>query len=255
VNLYAAPKLGKSYMALQLACDVAQGQPDFLGFPIRAHGTVAYLQLDTPRSLWAARIEALRETGVSFDNVAQCDSQGDTPYPFNILNEQCFAWLAAQIDTLQPALTIIDTLREVHGGEENDSGAMREVVNRLVASCRPSALLLISHSRKENPMREGSVRDDNRGSGYVAGRMDTIIQLSSKHLSLTGRAIEDQRLPLKRLGGGFWGVGVEEELAITRVLADSKLHSLRERAAALSTMIGKSEEACRSMLRRRAVSS
>src|SRR6187431_1100083 len=53
LNIFGAPKAGKSYLSLQLADAI--GNPrmaDFLGFPINVHGEVLYIQIDTPRNLW-----------------------------------------------------------------------------------------------------------------------------------------------------------------------------------------------------------
>lgn len=251
VSLFSPPKAGKSFAALQLAVDVAQGADEWLGFPIRQSGPVAYLQLDTPRSLWAARLEAVERMGLDVSNLYLADSE-QAPYPFDILQpDKGYEWLAQQCDALRPVLVIIDTLRELHGGDENDSGQMKQVVSAIAAATRPAAALVISHSRKSDPQRGDDLMNDNRGSSYVAGRMDTIMRLTPKTLVYKGRAIEECKLPLRRVAGGFWAVGVDEEDAITRVMADTSVHTLTDRADRLAEMLGKTREAARSILRRR----
>ena len=51
--LVAKPKLGKSWMVLDLCLAVAQGEP-FLGFPTRQHGTL-YLALEDGKSRMQTR--------------------------------------------------------------------------------------------------------------------------------------------------------------------------------------------------------
>src|SRR3990167_6684502 len=62
--LYGDPKVGKSYAALQLAVALTGDGPDeWLGFPTGQAGPVVYVHLDTPRSLWAERLEELKREG------------------------------------------------------------------------------------------------------------------------------------------------------------------------------------------------
>jgi hypothetical protein len=99
--------------------------------------------------------------------------------------------LKQSIAAIKPVLTIIDTLREVHGGDENDSTTMRNVIAHLVDACRPSAIMLLSHSRKDSMMTvsgDDDMMDQGRGSSYVAGRMDVVMKLTQKRLMFKGRA-------------------------------------------------------------------
>lgn len=57
--LVAKPKLGKSWMVLDLCLAVAQGEP-FLGFPTRQHGTL-YLALEDGKSRMQTRLRRLLE--------------------------------------------------------------------------------------------------------------------------------------------------------------------------------------------------
>lgn len=267
-NLYGAPKGGKSWGALQLAVAIASGDGEWLTFPVHTHGPVLYLQLDTPRSLWAARLDAIAALGMDLSNVYFSDI-GTMPYPFDILTEQttyntvgkittfpCQAWLRAQVDAIKPVVVIIDTLRELHKGDENDSGQMANVMSALVAATSPSAVCLISHSRKENLALPENEREnllqDNRGSNYIAGRMDGIMRVSNKRLLYQSRTIDKHLLKCKRIEPGLWMVDrADEEAHIRAVLGDKTLLSISDRAEVLSTRTGKSIEACRSLLRRR----
>ncbi len=207
MNLFGQPKTSKSFAALGIASAISDPKcTHFLGHPVLEHGRVSYLQVDTPRDEWAGRVERLKAAGYSFDNVHFTDANL-VPYPMEITEEAIRESLKAAIDEQKPLLLVVDTLREVHGQDENDSTGMRLVINSLVQATKSAGcgLLMISHSRKEGglPTKGGgqpanSVVSANRGSGYVAGRMDVIAQLTEKQLILKGRSIADRTLRVER---------------------------------------------------------
>lgn len=194
VNVFGKPKTGKSFFALGLAQAIINGDADWQGYPIQQHGPVAYLQIDTPREEWHSRLSKLHFQPPSATQTLWMADMWQVPeFPFNILNPQRteVRWLKESLATIQPVLTIIDTLREVHGGDENDSTTMRNVLAELVGACRPSAILLLSHARKDSILTtngEEDLMDQGRGSSYVAGRMDVVIKLTPKRMVFKGRA-------------------------------------------------------------------
>lgn len=251
MTVYGDPKVGKSYAALQLALALSGSESHWLEFPVIASGLVAYIQLDTPRSLWASRLEQLQSVGVAIHTLHLADRGTLDTWPFDILIPSHFSLLSESLKPLNPIAVIIDTLREVHSGDENDSTTMRNVIASLVAATQPAALILISHARKPNGELPPDLMTDQRGSSYVVGRMDAIARFTKKRLYYSGRAIEEGYLTINRLDNGFWEVDNSEwSIHIKAVLSDPSLSSLRQRAASLSTRTGKREEACRSALRR-----
>lgn len=59
VNLFGKPKTGKSFLALSLAKAIVNGEADWGGYSICQPGSVAYLQIDTPREEWSARLSRI----------------------------------------------------------------------------------------------------------------------------------------------------------------------------------------------------
>jgi RecA-family ATPase len=193
VNCFGKPKTGKSFFALGLAQAIVNGDADWQGYPIQQHGPVAYLQIDTPREEWHSRLGKLNFQPQGARTLWMADMWQVPEFPFNILNPQRteVRWLKESLAAINPVLTIIDTLREVHGGDENDSTTMRNVLAELVGACRPSAILLLSHARKDSILTttgEDDLMDQGRGSSYVAGRMDVVIKLTPKRMVFKGRA-------------------------------------------------------------------
>lgn len=158
--------------------------------------------------------------------------------------------LREELARLQPDCVILDTIRECHSGDENDSTAMKAVISRLEATVKPAAMILISHGRKANPEIGPSVINDNRGSNYVVGKMDAICHLSSKSLNYEGRAVEKGTIHVNRLDNWTWELSERDQV---KHLAQELLAgegSLRSKARTLAQRTGKEEEACLSLLYR-----
>lgn len=203
LNIYGKPKTGKSMLALQMASAIATGAPQWMSFGIMTPTPVAYLQVDTPRSLWMERVKHLKAHGLSFKGVFFADREDeDCPYPFDILGSG-FPWMQKQFGLLTeelgfaPKVLVLDTIREIHSGSEDDSAQMKNVIAQMEAAWPGTALVFISHSRKGNAQNFGQqpdLMDENRGSGYVAGRMDCVMWLRENALSAKGRALAETEI-------------------------------------------------------------
>ena len=254
--LYGDPKVGKSYAALQLALALAgDGSGDWLGFPTRKQtGSVVYVQLDTPRSLWAERLEDLKAAGrpVESDRFYLADRETLGTWPFDILNPDHEQLLRAALAPIKPVAVIIDTLKESNTAQENDNTEMTSAINKLISATQPAALIIVAHSKKPTFEVEPDLIQDTRGASAIVGKMDAICRMTKKGLYYTGRAIEQGSIKLQREDDGFWSIfddGLEG--IITEILADPSLSSLRAQAVILAARAGIKEEAARSILRRR----
>ncbi len=240
LNLYGKPKVGKSYLGLGLALAVSNGGK-FLDREVKTVGRVLYVQVDTPRGLWAARLESLDKTllgGIYFaDN-------GMLPYPFNVLGDGR-DWLLSEVQRIEPALVILDTIREAHSGDENDSGVMRNVLASLVLACNGSALCILSHARKESPDHGQDLMTENRGSNYVSGRADCIMRLTPKYVVYQGRTIGEQKLKMKQREDGLWEVDGEiKQMALFASSLPPEMKE-KERITAIASKFGVSESTVR----------
>ena len=252
-NLYGDAKVGKSFAALQLASAISGGIPDWLGFDVPARGPVLYVQLDTPRSLWLDRISDVNSAGFDLSGIHWADRESLDAWPFNIGRDDHYFRLRAEVARVAPVAVIIDTLKESHGANENEATEIQVVIARLTAAVQPAALILVSHSRKANYEAGPDLINDQRGSNYIPGAMDAIIRFTKKHMMYTGRACEEGSIKLRRLDCGLWQPEQDEvDAAVRVVLADASLTSMSARARELAGKTGKSEDSCRSLLRRRA---
>ncbi len=249
--IFGDPKVGKSYAALQLACCMTSGV-EWLGFEIPQAIRVVYVQLDTPRSLWADRVQQLASAGHPVEGIHYADRETLNTHPFNILEDSHYKLLQESLAALQPGAVIIDTLRESHGGDENDSTEMQQVVSRLDSAVKPAAMILISHARKSDPERGYDLMNDNRGSNYIVGRMDAICRFSHSSMRATSRTMEEHSTKLERQDDGTWLLTNDLIAAQAQmVVKQNPGASIREMARLLHQQCSdKSELACRAYLRR-----
>lgn len=252
-SMFGAPKVGKSYLALQLAGAVAGEADQWMDFNVKSTGLVLYVQLDMPRSLWQREhLTIMRHAGYTLESVLHMDRQtlGEA-WPLNIFDDEAQDLLAGEVALYQPSLVIIDTLRRVFRGDENDSDTMQRALDTLQKTVAPAALGVVGHSKKPNMDTGSDVIHDQRGSTAVPGAVDTLIQCRKRSLGLAGRAIEEQIIKTERTPYLWQRREVDLDAHIKVVLEDHALTSLRERARALAERTGRTEEACRSLLRRK----
>lgn len=182
-NIYGKPKSGKSFLALDLAITLANGDEEWNGFKVLKSGPVAVLQIDTPRGEWAARVANVSHLIDKDKKNLKLADMLTVPYPFNILNPDTHARLKDYLNELNPILTILDTFREAHDLDENDSTAMKKAMSAFITAIGPQrASMMLSHSKKDSAFQQAGGADDlmydNRGSTYIAGKIDTMIKLS-----------------------------------------------------------------------------
>ena len=192
--LAGAPKVGKSWLALWLCLQVAQGTSVW-DFPTHG-GTVLYLCLEDSLTRIQSRLFQITDDApeaLHFATIAAGIGEG--------LEEQLTSFLTQHPDT---SLVVIDTLQRVRN--TNDSGNpyandYRDIsVLKALADKHHIAILLIHHLRKMNdddPMNMIS------GTTGISGATDSNFVLKERRrgsgeaiLYCTGRDIEYRELPL-----------------------------------------------------------
>lgn len=172
--LMGPPKAGKSFLAWDLATAVATGTP-FMGYACEQPSKVLYLQLDTKEAAWTERLNNFAKEGVNLDipNL-RLVHQEDMLLPLLITTDKGKAFVRSLMATVDPALVIMDVLREVHAEDENDSTVMKNVFDAMEPLFTGRTLLLVHHSRKMTPDDDKAPNINNlaRGSSYVTGRVD-----------------------------------------------------------------------------------
>lgn len=256
VNTYGKPKTGKSFLIMGMAQAVANGDETWEGYEICKSGPVAYLQVDTPREEWAKRIETVRELSQA-DSIPFyiADMWLIPKYPMDILdpNSETLVWLKTEMAKVKPVMVIVDTLREVHSGDEDSSTVMRNVITGIVGACMPEkgedrpspAIVFISHARKDAAGWQNDGQDDMmdqaRGSSYVNGRMDVIMQVTPKTMKFKGRATGEQKRTIIKDDKGWIHIQHEDDgsdKAIEALVEEHPKLSINGLAKKLSALMG-----------------
>ena len=196
--LAGKPKVGKSWLSLQIAQAVAAGGRT-LGESAEA-GPVLYLALeDTARRLkdrmrkqgWPSGLPAEFMTiGQFHDNVGELQNGGGVK-------------LADQIDLKQYRLVVIDTLSRSVAGDQNDVAAMTAALTPLqeISHEHNAAVLLVDHHRKGN-LTDPDAISDILGSTAKGAMSDTAWGLYRERgklgakLAITGRDVQEHTLAL-----------------------------------------------------------
>ncbi len=197
VLLVGPPKVGKSFLALQMALAMAQGTP-FMGRPA-IKSRVLYLQFDTPHEMWYDRLHDLRNVGVDLSGDIIFNNDGYAK-GWDVRQDADRKEMRGIIDTVDPDCVIFDTLRKIHKGKESDSGDMSRVFDLLSSLTQHRASLIVHHTHKINERRDGrpAPSDAARGSTSQAADADMTILMLNKILTTESRFDEEVALRYER---------------------------------------------------------
>lgn len=221
-TLAGRPKVGKSWLALQIAQAVATGG-HALGRTVTA-GPVLYLALeDTPRRLknrmqmqgWPVLPQGQGE----FMNLGDFDAQiGALSDPLSV------ARLTDQMRSGGYRLVVIDTLSRAIRGDQNDADVMTRALSPLQAAALEmnAVVLLIDHHRKTSLGDTDPILDLG-GSVAKSGVCDCLLGLYREQgkagaiLHVLGRDVDEQRLRLThdRVTGCWQCEGDADALKVT----------------------------------------
>ena len=219
VLLVGRPKAGKSLLGLDLAVSVACGET-FLGRATTA-GPVVLVPGEDALSLVRSRLWArLGPERAAPLHVIPAD--GSLDQSVRLDDAASFARLAAKVAELEPALLILDPLREFHTRKENDADEMAALLRplRQLAHETGTAILLVHHRNKHATDASRATR----GSSAIPGSVDVIITLDCPDDEAGGEAAgkvltlsaEGRYGPRQHLGAQL-GAGLRWELAGARV--------------------------------------
>lgn len=192
VLLSAAPKTGKSFLALELALRLAVGAGSFISprWRIKAPRRVLYISLEMPAGALAARLPA-HEALCAADPVRYGENlffvfPSDEEAHGTLLKHA--GYLRQMIDLVRPEFVIFDTLIQLHESDENDNIMMGRVMRAIRQLCRTTnsksgeriAHLVLHHNRKALAGERGyGGISSARGAGSIHSEVDLALVLNS----------------------------------------------------------------------------
>lgn len=168
------PKAVKTWLAAEIAVAVATGSRVCGEFPARP-GSVAYFFAEDTRRQVRNRVRAL--LAGADRRVPDCLHLQPRGEFIDVLSNEDLAVIVASCRLIGPIdALILDPLRDLHGGEEDKSDSMREVMRRLRAlgtllSCTVIAVHHMGKPGEATAKRGGGQR--LRGSGAIHGSVDS----------------------------------------------------------------------------------
>ena len=209
ITLLGEPKAGKSFLALQLAMEIAKGG-SFLGQPCR-QGKVLYVQLDTSELVWRDRLNHLKAAHIELPPNVQMIHPEDNPTFCNIIlpeHQRTFRDAQAQCE---PDVVVIDVLREIHSMDEQDSTQMKIVGDILMEVFAGRTLIILHHMPKTEELVVPKVINAARGSSYISGKSDAIWMLHNGFLYVESRFDGASKYQANRLTYGMWSLVKQRE--------------------------------------------
>lgn len=229
--LAGAPKVGKSWLALQIAQAVAAGGYA-LGRQVE-RGPVLYLALeDPPRRLQ----ERMRKQGWPMGLEADFLTVGTFQDTIGDLRNGGGELLARWIEQRGYRLGVIDTFSRAIHGDQNEVHEMTAWLSPLheIANAKNCALVMVDHHRKSGGSEPDAIADI-LGSTAKGAMADTSLGLYRERgkagacLRVVGRDVEEQTYELRfDKGTGCWQLAnaaiediTEQQAEILRVLENN----------------------------------
>lgn len=209
--LFGDPKLGKSFLALGLCEAVADLTTEsYLGLGVDTHGPALYIQMDTPRALWMENYLSTIKSPRAEENLWVLDKEcDDRPNPFDVRTKEAQLYIQKEVDRIQPAVSILDTMRRMHGADENDPTTASHIYEVLYEITAPFSRILITHKKKQQ-------HGDNslgtaRGSTAFAGAVDAILNMTKDALHIEARSDVVDEIPIFQGTDGRWKLNSRED--------------------------------------------
>lgn len=177
------PKAGKSTLAIQIAIGVLTGKA-VLGKNVTRKGRVAILENDMSEGYFGHVVKAIVQgSGGALEERLENTLYFQCSRGLNLRDQGHRKRVKEAVAEIAPALLIVDCLRGVHDGDENDSQELSPVLDALLdlRDLSQGAVLVIDHVQKpaRSETREASGYE-LRGSGAKFARADSVLILHSK---------------------------------------------------------------------------
>jgi hypothetical protein len=168
------PKVGKTWLGLEMAIAVASGQPCLGRFPVPTPGHVLlFCAEDAAHDVRERAAGITKARGIDFDKLAV----GWIGVPDLLLDDPLHRQrLARTLADVKPRLLVLDPLVRLHRGDENSAADVSELLGFLRGLQREHhvAIALVHHVRKSGASEPGTAL---RGSGDLHAWGDSNVYL------------------------------------------------------------------------------
>ncbi len=161
--LVGEPNVGKSWISLSLAVAMANGDSEWIKWPLNHHGRVLYVDEENPHDVVYHR---LKQLGLkNMDNIRYLHRQG-------VRLDRRFDRFLDEAVSYQPSLIVLDSLTRLHTQDENNAGAMASLFNdsiNVLTKETGAAIIVLHHTNKGDA---SSSYTRTRGSSDIGAAVD-----------------------------------------------------------------------------------
>lgn len=183
----APPKHMKSFFALNLAYDLAEGSPLFglkgkdeaFIWPVVRPMSVLYIEQEIGRARVKARmtsIQSSRGGALAPENIAfECKDAS-----FRLDSQAGIERIEAQIIERKADVLVLDPMRRFHLREEDSSESIEALMQPIYAMQERHGItvILIHHAAKRSEWRDGRDPESLRGSSHIYAMGDTYMMIT-----------------------------------------------------------------------------
>ncbi len=197
--LYGPPKIGKSYLTMQLALSVASGAPLFGEQEVLRAGKVLYMSIEESAAQTFTKLSQLTQEPEDdlLRNIDFC-------YTMPKLLEGGIDYLERGIEQVKPSLMVIDSFRAISSQSPHRDIVEREYTHTAklaeLGKRSKTAIVLIHHGAKRNQAE--SLMDGAAGTHGITAGADCVarLQRAGEHYTLhgEGREIEEYEFALQK---------------------------------------------------------
>ena len=176
--IVASPKVGKSYLSIDLSIALALGR-DWMAFHVPKRTKVAYITREDTPALTKWRMRKLLATwGVTDRDIEDWlyfNSKDQSPQ-FKLDVPEQFNEMLAALKQFGPEIVFLDVLNIMHSSEENDNTEMRKVLDKADELGRElgCSISVLHHFNKEVKAR---LTERIRGASSMSGWVEWVIGL------------------------------------------------------------------------------
>jgi 5S rRNA maturation endonuclease (ribonuclease M5) len=182
--IVAEPKVGKSWIAIDLALSLAMGS-DFLDYRVRMPVKTAILSREDNPGLTQWRMKHLmrgkhKPQNLDIDQTLMVNTRAQTQQ-FSLMNDIHLDEVCRSLESFRPEICFLDVFKVLHPVDENDNTEMHKVMERLslIQSRVGCSMALVHHSRKAADGKDDiSLALRMRGASAIAGWAEWIIGLT-----------------------------------------------------------------------------
>lgn len=182
--ILAEPKSTKSWLAIEFAMSVASGTVALGKYGVPTARPTAYFFAEDQGPAVRTRLAAFASgRGMRHEDLTAnlyIQPRGEN---LDLTKDEDVSRIVASCRAIgNIGLLVLDPLRDIHSGAENDSDDMSAVFKRirLIGTLLDCAVLLVHHSKrssKDKEQDENRPGSDARGSSAIEGALDAIISL------------------------------------------------------------------------------